>query len=278
MAFSPHPPAVAIGLGFHSGARRLARHRISFQTARLCVVQATDDRDCFAHHLNHPLPTEGSVGKILPGANLNWANDGRNLVRGENVPLATGRRSDSASSEEKSWLLCYRRFRQLDSTGNFEIRGRKKNVIVTPRIEHLSEDPKRSEETTVIRDAVVVPVERGGNAEPYAVLLLNSTLPDDSTATNAVLRQRTLATNQQIGNVDLAGRRFSPHSHRQTAPGTDSRSRQRSSKCNAGNYPGLFRNCERRAITGKLQSSPPYPPISLSTRRTALRARASLQH
>src|SRR5262249_47535969 len=63
---------------------------------------------------------------------------------------------------------------ELDSDGNLRFRGRKRNVIVTPA--GLNIFPEDLEQVlrrqTGVRDCVVIPLERGGNAEPCAVLLL----------------------------------------------------------------------------------------------------------
>jgi len=153
--------------------------------------------------LNHPFSaTEGSVGKILPGREFKLGDDGEILVRGENV--STGYWEDGAiqqSSEENHGWLRTGDLGEVDASGNLKFRGRKKNVIVTAAgLNVYPEDLEAAlKKQPVIRDAVVVPVERGGNAEPYAVLLVNSTLPDDSTATNAVAAANAaLADYQQI--------------------------------------------------------------------------------
>jgi len=63
----------------------------------------------------------------------------------------------------------------LDAEGNLYFKGRKKNVIVTPAgmnvyPEDLEALLRREPE---VKDCVVVGIDRGGNAEPCGVLLLN---------------------------------------------------------------------------------------------------------
>src|SRR5712664_1277112 len=127
--------------------------------------------------LNHPFhATEGSVGKILPGREFKLAEDGEILVRGENVSAAYWEKGapKQASNETNGWL-CTGDLGELDAAGNLRFRGRKKSVIVTPAgLNVYPEDLETAvKKQLAIRDCVVVPLDRGGNAEPCAVLLLN---------------------------------------------------------------------------------------------------------
>src|SRR6266850_1835046 len=127
--------------------------------------------------LNHPFrATQGSVGKILPGREFKLAEDGEILVRGENVSSAYWEKGapQRASNENDGWLRTGD-LGELDAAGNLRFRGRKKSVIVTPA--GLNVHPEDLEaavkKQSAIRDCVVVPLDRGGNAEPCAVLLLS---------------------------------------------------------------------------------------------------------
>jgi long-chain acyl-CoA synthetase len=129
--------------------------------------------------LNHPFrATEGSVGKILPGREFKLAEDGEILVRGENVSAAYWEKGapKQASNENDGWLRTGD-LGELDAAGNLRFRGRKKSVIVTPAgLNIYPEDLEAAvKKNSSIRDCVVVPLDRGGNAEPCAVLLLNPT-------------------------------------------------------------------------------------------------------
>ena len=127
--------------------------------------------------LNHPFHTSrGSIGKILPGREIKLADDGEILVRGSGVASGywNGRELQPvARLEDEGW---YRTgdLGALDEQGNLFFRGRKKEVIVTPAgmniyPEDLEAALRGQKE---VRDCVVVGLERGGNAEPCAVLIL----------------------------------------------------------------------------------------------------------
>src|SRR6266404_3160952 len=127
--------------------------------------------------LNHPFSAaEGSVGKILPGREFKLAKDGEILVRGENVSSGYWEKGSlqHASEENNGWLRTGD-LGELDSNGNLKFRGRKKNVIVTSAgLNVYPEDLEAAlKKQRAIRDAVVVPINRGQNAEPCAVLLEN---------------------------------------------------------------------------------------------------------
>jgi long-chain acyl-CoA synthetase len=132
--------------------------------------------------LNHPFrAAQGTIGKVLPGREFKLAEDGEILVRGDNV--ATGywqagalRPSDEhGSSTEAGWLRTGD-IGELDPNGNLRFRGRKKNVIVTPAgLNVYPEDLEAAlRQQAGVRNCVVVPIERGGNAEPCAALLMNA--------------------------------------------------------------------------------------------------------
>ncbi len=137
--------------------------------------------------LNHPFrAAQGSVGKILPGREFRLAEDGEILVRGENV--STGYWEKGAlqheTSENDGWLRTGD-LGELDAQGNLRFRGRKKNVIVTPAgLNIYPEDLEAAlRRQSVIRDAVVIPLQIGANAEPCAILLLQpNDIPSEAPA------------------------------------------------------------------------------------------------
>jgi long-chain acyl-CoA synthetase len=127
--------------------------------------------------LNHPFKAaEGSVGKILPGREFRLAEDGEILVRGENVSAGYLEKGvfQSASDANGGWLRTGD-LGELDAQGNLRFRGRKKNVIVTPAgLNVYPEDLEAAlRKQPSVRDAVVIPLELEGNAEPCAILLLS---------------------------------------------------------------------------------------------------------
>ena len=136
--------------------------------------------------LNHPFrATEGSVGKILPGREFKLAEDGEILVRGENVAAGYWQAGALRPCGEEGWLQTGD-LGEMDAEGNLRFRGRKKNVIVTPAgLNVYPEDLETAlRKQPGVRDCVVIPFERDGNAEPCAVLLLN--VGDDSFARAAI--------------------------------------------------------------------------------------------
>jgi long-chain acyl-CoA synthetase len=134
--------------------------------------------------LNHPFrATEGSVGKILPGREFKLAEDGEILVRGENVSSGYWEQGTVRAADLEGWLRTGD-LGELDAEGNLRFRGRKKNVIVTPAgLNVYPEDLEAAlRKQPGVRDCVVIPFERGGNAEPCAVLLLKDSEKTTSSA------------------------------------------------------------------------------------------------
>src|SRR5260370_5812580 len=126
--------------------------------------------------LNHPFrATEGSAGKILPGREFKIAEDGEILVRGENVSSGYWEQGALRPADQEGWLRTGD-LGELDAEGNLRFRGRKKNVIVTPA--GLNVYPEDLEAALCkqpsVRDCVVIPLNRGGDAQPSPILLLNN--------------------------------------------------------------------------------------------------------
>jgi long-chain acyl-CoA synthetase len=150
--------------------------------------------------LNHPFHTSrGSIGKVLPGREIKLADDGEVLVRGSGVASGywNGRELQPvARSEDEGW---YRTgdLGALDEQGNLFFKGRKKEVIVTPAGMNIyPEDLEAAlRGQREVRDCVVVGLERGGNAEPCAVLIL-----DEKTDAKTIVQRanETLAEYQRM--------------------------------------------------------------------------------
>jgi len=123
--------------------------------------------------VNHPFRLgKGSIGKVLPGREVKLAEDGEILVRGGGV--ASGYWGDGCQvSDEEGW---YRTgdIGALDSRGNLYFKGRKKEVIVTPGGTNVYPGDLEAalRLQPEVKDCAVVGVERDGNAEPCAVLIL----------------------------------------------------------------------------------------------------------
>jgi long-chain acyl-CoA synthetase len=129
--------------------------------------------------VNHPFRIgRGSIGKVLQGREVRLDENGEILVRGENI--AAGYWEDgetltvAKNGEDAGWFRTGD-LGALDAQGNLYFKGRKKNVIITAAgmnvyPEDLEALLRREPE---VKDCVVVGLERGGNAEPCGVLLLN---------------------------------------------------------------------------------------------------------
>ena len=152
--------------------------------------------------VNHPFKLgKGSIGKVLQGREVKLADDGEILVRGGGVAagywagVAPGA-ATSRVSDDEGW---YRTgdIGALDEAGNLYFKGRKKEVIVTPAgmnvyPEDLEAGLRRQPE---VRDCVVVGIERGGNSEPCAVVILR----DDGSLGSVVERaNQSLAEYQRM--------------------------------------------------------------------------------
>lgn len=135
--------------------------------------------------VNHPFRLgKGSIGKVLPGREIKLADDGEILVRGGGVASGywNGSARDAATqkvSGEEGW---YRTgdLGAFDAAGHLYFKGRKKEVIVTPAgMNVYPEDLEAALRLQPeVKDCVVVGIDRGGNAEPCAVLLLRDSTPN----------------------------------------------------------------------------------------------------
>jgi long-chain acyl-CoA synthetase len=120
--------------------------------------------------LSHPFHVrEGTVGKPLAGVEVKIADDGEVLVRGGNVTTGYyGAPEETAAMFEDGWLRTGD-IGHLDPEGHLQIRGRKKEMIVTP--EGLKVFPEDVEKTLNqipgVRDSAVI-----GKDRVHAVLVL----------------------------------------------------------------------------------------------------------
>ena len=160
--------------------------------------------------VNHPFRLgKGSIGKVLPGREVKLADDGEILVRGGGV--ASGYWQDRVNIRgnaphvsqvanenipgEQGW---YRTgdIGALDEAGNLYFKGRKKDVIVTPAGMNVYPDDLEAalRRQPEVKDCVVVAMERGGNAEPCAVVVLSG----DANRGRPVLEQIVQRANQSL--------------------------------------------------------------------------------
>ena len=130
--------------------------------------------------LNHPFKRrkEGSVGEPIAGVEVRIADDGEILVRGENVTsgyYGSESRVDGADSpiDAEGWLHTGD-IGERDSDGRLFIKGRKKEMIVTPEgLNVFPEDVERTlNDLPGVRDSAVVGVAHGGEERVHAVVVL----------------------------------------------------------------------------------------------------------
>jgi long-chain acyl-CoA synthetase len=152
--------------------------------------------------VNHPFKLgKGSIGKVLPGREVKLAEDGEIMIRGGGVAAGywdQGGQGQAAGevTDKDGW---YRTgdVGALDEAGNLYFKGRKKEVIVTPGgLNIYPEDLEAAlRQQPEVKDCVVVGIERGGNAEPCAVLILR----DNASAAAVVERaNQSLAEFQRM--------------------------------------------------------------------------------
>ncbi len=153
--------------------------------------------------LNHPLNArKGSVGKPIHGVEVKIAPDGEILVRGDNVSQGYfGGASDTTRTLDDGWLHTGD-IGGLDEQGRLYIKGRKKEMIVTP--EGLNVFPEDVERALLaqpgVRDAAVVGRNWEGEERIHAVLVL-----EDAGRLDAVVRDANtrLDDHQKIRSASI---------------------------------------------------------------------------
>ena len=127
--------------------------------------------------LNHPLRARrGAVGKPIGGVEVKIAGDGEILVRGENVTKGYYNAPDATREAFADGWFHTGDIGAIDAEGQLHIRGRKKEMIVTPEgLNVFPEDVERVlNEQPGVRDSAVVgaPVPGSTAERVQAVLLL----------------------------------------------------------------------------------------------------------
>jgi long-chain acyl-CoA synthetase len=151
--------------------------------------------------LNHPFRLgSGSIGKALPGLEVELSEGGEILVRGENVASGYWMGAGVASVLDVDGWFHTGDLGARDASGNLYFKGRQKNVIVSP--EGLNVYPTDLEaelrKEPGVRDCVVVGLARDGNAEPCAVLLLRDSHGEAAAGEIVERANRRLAPFQQM--------------------------------------------------------------------------------
>ena len=138
--------------------------------------------------LNNPFGTKrGSVGKAIAGVEVKIAEDGEILVRGENVTTGYfNAPAETASAFEGGWFHTGD-IGEIAPDGQLFIRGRKKEMIVTPEgLNVFPEDVERIiNHIPGVRDSAVVGVSTGGEERVHAVLVVDAGVDPDEVARQA---------------------------------------------------------------------------------------------
>src|SRR5688500_15661073 len=164
--------------------------------------------------LNHPFKTNtGSVGTAIGGVEIKIAEDGEILVRGENVSSgyfesASARSAGSGetagrSIDEAGWLHTGD-IGEKDANGRLFIKGRKKEMIVTPEgLNVFPDDVERAinNQPGVIESAVVGSrATEGTDERVHAVVLLDPGADPGTIIRNA---NTQLADHQRIRSFSI---------------------------------------------------------------------------
>ena len=150
--------------------------------------------------LNHPFGTQrGSVGKAMAGVEIKIADDGEILVRGENVTRGYFESADeTARAFEDGWFHTGD-VGELGADGQLFIRGRKKEMIVTPEgLNVFPEDVERVlNQVAGVRDSAVVGAASGSGAEERVTAVV---VTDEGADLDAIVRvaNAQLADQQKI--------------------------------------------------------------------------------
>lgn len=149
--------------------------------------------------LNHPFRSaRGSIGKVFPGMEVRVDDNGEILVRGEGVAKAYQHEGKIQSVAEADGWFRTGDIAEKDETGRLYFKGRRKNVIVMPSGMNVYPEDLEKEllRQPGVRDCVVIGLERNGNAEPYAVLLMSS--PGANAASVIEEANQSLAEYQRV--------------------------------------------------------------------------------
>ena len=148
--------------------------------------------------LNHPFSTsKGSVGKAIAGVDIKIAADGEILVRGENVTKGYyGAPQATDAAFEEGWFHTGD-VGELDPQGRLFIRGRKKEMIVTPEgLNVFPEDVERVVNAVPgVKDSAAVGVTQNGEERVQVALI---TEPGTSPADVVRVANAQLADHQRI--------------------------------------------------------------------------------
>jgi long-chain acyl-CoA synthetase len=151
--------------------------------------------------LNHPFKTsKGSVGTPIAGVDIRIAEDGEILVRGENV--TSGYYGDAGTAVADDGWLHTGDIGDRDAQGRLFIKGRKKEMIVTPEgLNVFPEDVERVLDALPgVRESAVVGVIEGAQERVHAVLRLDPGIDADAIVRAA---NTTLEDHQRVRTASV---------------------------------------------------------------------------
>jgi long-chain acyl-CoA synthetase len=161
--------------------------------------------------LNHPFKTsKGSVGTPIAGVDVKIADDGEILVRGENVTSGyyenpksqiPNPKSEGGVFDDEGWFHTGD-IGGLDAQGRLFIRGRKKEMIVTPEgLNVFPEDVERVvNEVAGVRESAVVGVADDAQERVHAVVVLEPASDPETIVRQANAR---LQDHQRIRTISV---------------------------------------------------------------------------
>ncbi|PYR92569.1 MAG: hypothetical protein DMF84_13815 [Acidobacteria bacterium] len=153
--------------------------------------------------LNHPLrAARGAVGKPIGGVDVKIADDGEILVRGENVTRGYFNAPEETRTAFRDGWFHTGDIGEFDAQGQLHIRGRKKEMIVTPEgLNVFPEDVERALNAQPgVRESAVVgaPVVGSAAERVQAVLVLEPEADADAIVRTA---NATLGDHQKVRAV-----------------------------------------------------------------------------
>ena len=141
--------------------------------------------------LNHPFHARrGSVGTPIHGVNVKIADDGEILVRGANVTTGYYNAPEATAEAFRGGWFHTGDIGALDDEGRLTVRGRKKEMIVTPDgLNVFPDDVERAVRAQAgVRDAAVVAGGPPGGEHVHAVLLLETDIDGEAVVRGANLQ------------------------------------------------------------------------------------------
>ena len=213
--------------------------------------------------LNHPLKAaRGAVGKPIAGVEVRIAEDGEILVRGENVTQGYFNAPEETRAAFRDGWFHTGDIGGLDEAGRLHIRGRKKEMIVTPEgLNVFPEDVERVlNEIPGVRDSAVVgaPVTGSSSERVQAVLLL-----DDPARVDDVVRT---ANAKLLDHQKIRAAAAWPEAELPRTEGTRKLKRRELRQwLTAGQIPAARKEDSRRDVIGVLARFAPGRTIEPAT-------------